>query len=511
MMRVIGLVTFFASISANQINVNSTLAWGSGFEQQILTPGRIVNLQLVDHNGRNITSSGGEIFEVFIILRKYGEKNFRHQKLVLEDRGDGTYSTAYSIDRPVEYLHVAINEKKSNKPLKDSPWRFFHVDSDACDCPDEFDTFWEKYHCQENSQIDRSLERFKPFFKTSLVREGLEEIEKDSAACMIHYSIVNNTLYGEGHGPMQAFRKFFESIMLSLMRKTKLPNSELLLNLGDWPLANTTKVNYPVFSWCGDEQSSDIVLPTYKLVSGMVYWTVNEMPFKIDSNVFKLFGGWDNKKPVMLFRGRPSNPLRLELANRVESQKDRYSIEISKNEMDYYPSEDERLAHLNFPRKKVDRMPFLDFWKYKYLLSIDGTVAAYRMPALLSGDSLVFKQKSRYYEHFYSILKEFEHYIPLEKDLSDIDEKLDWALQHDDEARKIADSGRKFVRNNLTSESLYCYYAQVMTEYSKLLSPSIQQPPSDHKKIIYPSNSTDCKCLEKIGETKEDSKKRSEL
>jgi hypothetical protein len=29
-------------------------------------------------------------------------------------------------------------------------------------------------------------------------------------------------------------------------------------------------------------------------------------------------------------------------------------------------------------------MNFFDFWKYKYLLSIDGTVAAYRVPALLA-------------------------------------------------------------------------------------------------------------------------------
>ena len=33
---------------------------------------------------------------------------------------------------------------------------------------------------------------------------------------------------------------------------------------------------------------------------------------------------------------------------------------------------------------KVDRMNFFNFWKFKYLLSIDGTVAAYRVPALLA-------------------------------------------------------------------------------------------------------------------------------
>ena len=32
---------------------------------------------------------------------------------------------------------------------------------------------------------------------------------------------------------------------------------------------------------------------------------------------------------------------------------------------------------------------------------MDGTVAAYRLPYLLAADSVVLKQESKYYEHFY--------------------------------------------------------------------------------------------------------------
>ena len=48
-------------------------------------------------------------------------------------------------------------------------------------------------------------------------------------------------------------------------------------------------------------------------------------------------------------------------------------------------------------------------------------------------NSLVFKQDSTYYEHFYRHLEPWKHYIPLKSDLSDVIEKLKWAKDHDSE------------------------------------------------------------------------------
>ena len=65
---------------------------------------------------------------------------------------------------------------------------------------------------------------------------------------------------------------------------------------------------------------------------------------------------------------------------------------------------------LSRPPKKVNRRKFEYFFLNKYQLSIDGTVAAYRLPALLAGDSVLFKQDSKYVEHFYRELEPFVHY-----------------------------------------------------------------------------------------------------
>ena len=59
-------------------------------------------------------------------------------------------------------------------------------------------------------------------------------------------------------------------------------------------------------------------------------------------------------------------------------------------------------------------------------------MAAYRLPYLLIGDAMVIKQDSEYYEHFYHQLEPYKHYIPMQSDLSDIVELVQWAIDNDD-------------------------------------------------------------------------------
>lgn len=56
-----------------------------------------------------------------------------------------------------------------------------------------------------------------------------------------------------------------DAILLSLARKVVLPDVEMFVNLGDWPLVSKGLPNYPVFSWCGSDDSKDIVMPTYDI------------------------------------------------------------------------------------------------------------------------------------------------------------------------------------------------------------------------------------------------------
>lgn len=105
--------------------------------------------------------------------------------------------------------------------------------------------------------------------------------------------------------------------------------------------------------------------------------------------------------------------------------------------------------------------------QYKYQVNIDGTVAAYRFPYLMLGNSLVLKQDSQYYEHFYSHLKAGTHYIPVKRNLSDLLEKIRWAKENDAEAQEITRAGQAAARELLQPSRLYCYYYKVLHMYSE--------------------------------------------
>lgn len=50
--------------------------------------------------------------------------------------------------------------------------------------------------------------------------------------------------------------------------QVKLPDVEFFINLGDWPLEQRKQGEnpLPIFSWCGSDDTSDIVMPTYDIM-----------------------------------------------------------------------------------------------------------------------------------------------------------------------------------------------------------------------------------------------------
>lgn len=100
-------------------------------------------------------------------------------------------------------------------------------------------------------------------------------------------------------------------------------------------------------------------------------------------------------------------------------------------------------------------------------MNVDGTVAAYRFPYLMLGDSLVLKQDSPYYEFFYAHLEAGTHYLPVKRDLTDLLDQIRWAKEHDGQARKMAAAGQALARELLRPGRLYCYYRRVLQLYSQ--------------------------------------------
>ncbi|KAJ7508469.1 glycosyl transferase family 90-domain-containing protein [Mycena galericulata] len=111
--------------------------------------------------------------------------------------------------------------------------------------------------------------------------------------------------------------------------------------------------------------------------------------------------------------------------------------------------------------------PREEVYKFKYLFDVDGNSFSGRYLGLLRSGSLVFKS-TVFSEYFNDWLRPYEHYIPILPDLSDLVEKLEWAITHDDEARVIQQAGQAFADRVITDAQNDCYFSLVLLEWARL-------------------------------------------
>ncbi|KAM9343348.1 protein O-glucosyltransferase 2 [Pholidichthys leucotaenia] len=320
---------------------------------------------------------------------------------------------------------------------------------------------WENLmHCPQSfPRIDRDLSLYTTIDPDRISQEIHQRFGQRQSLC--HYTIKDNKIYVKTFGEHVGFRMFMDAILLSLTRKVQLPNVEFFVNLGDWPLEKRKpdeKID-PIFSWCGSNNTRDIVMPTYDLTESVLE-TMGRVSLDMMSVQANTGPPWAEKNATAFWRGRDSRQERLELVklSRAHPQ----IIDAAFTNFFFFKHDESLYGPL------VKHVSFFDFFKYKYQINIDGTVAAYRLPYLLAGDSVVLKQESDYYEHFYSELQPWVHYIPVRADLGDLLEKIQWARDHDEEAKKIALTGQKFARTHLMGDGIFCYYYKLFKEYARL-------------------------------------------
>ncbi|XP_069747395.1 protein O-glucosyltransferase 3 isoform X2 [Narcine bancroftii] len=398
------------------------------------------------------------------------------------DRNDGTFLMRYRMygsaieGLKIEVFHQGQHVGQSPYILKGPVYHEY------CYCPEEEPEKWKAtVSCPaKEEQISSDFINF-PSIDLSLLLEQVPNRFGDRG--IVHYTILNNQIYRRTMGRYTDFKMFSDEMLLSLARKVHLPNVEFYINVGDWPL-ETRKIKdnpLPIISWCGSEDTADIVLPTYDITRSTL-----ETLRGVTNDLLSIQGqtgpSWSNKTQQAFWRGRDSSEERLKLVRISRNNPDLLDAGITA--YFFFREEEKALG-------KAQLISFFDFFKYKYQVNVDGTVAAYRFPYLMLGDSLVLKQDSKYYEHFYKSLKPWMHYIPLKRDLSDLIEKIKWVKENDDEAQKIARLGQVLSRELLQPSSLYCYYYKVLQEYAKrqMTKPAIREgmeqvlQPSDHESI----------------------------
>jgi hypothetical protein len=106
--------------------------------------------------------------------------------------------------------------------------------------------------------------------------------------------------------------------------------------------------------------------------------------------------------------------------------------------------------------------------KYKIVIDIDGATYSSRFPLVLQLGSAVFKIKT--FEDVGTIgAIPWVHYVPIKMDLSDLEEKLEWAKNNDEKLREIAENGLRFSLRMHTKEKYKCYIWHLLLKYKALM------------------------------------------
>lgn len=262
------------------------------------------------------------------------------------NRKDGTYIARYRVLQ--KCTNFALNVTYNGLPLGRSPYTFNRpVYSEKCYCPQNIDRWLQRHSCDKSyKQIDEDLIPFEKVAFSHARHKFLEKVAKrQGSMSLCHYKIVDNHIYRKCYGDHVGFSMFTDLLFSTLTRVVKLPDMELLTNLGDWPLSRKSGISrthgpLPIFSWCGSNDTFDIVWPSYDLmqssIEGMSRVTIDVLA----SQQVQL--RWQDKEPVAFWRGRDSRGERIRLVEIANANPDRFNASITN--YFFFPEEQKRLG-----------------------------------------------------------------------------------------------------------------------------------------------------------------------
>lgn len=219
---------------------------------------------------------------------------------------------------------------------------------------------------------------------------------------------------------------------------------------------------------------------------------------------------WDNKKSMLVFRGSATgcgvderSNIRL-FARKMARHTKHISTKFGK--IDLNVGITNWKARLMFngefqfkkPHGPLDQhMSMAEQSTCKYILHLDGHVAAFRLSTELAMGSVVLKQASQYHVWFEAWLKPWVHFVPLQSDLADLQDKLQWCAAHDDKCKTIANNALHFFRTYLSQNFILDYWQAMLNkihlQYTPLPNSIIPNTPSTSQSsfaIIVPFRDT---------------------
>ena len=264
--------------------------------------------------------------------------------------------------------------------------------------------------------------------------------------------------------------RVYDKVISQLAKKFKLPDMVFLISMADGvDLPQGTLEGVPLFAMCkklGGENHC-ILIPDFEALNA----AYQVLP---DVDVAKIDPSWEAKVPKMIWRGSTAQ----EGGAIANSNYEQFSrVQLCSLSLAMPELIDARFTHFAQLAEPVPALePLRGEWvsfekqfKYKYHILVDGNASAYSASGWkFFTNALVFKPNSSWVQWYYGQLQPWVHYVPIEADLSDLLDKIQWAIQNDLQSKTIAKNSREFAITHLTLHYNLAYLHLALIKYSKL-------------------------------------------
>ncbi|XP_018331335.1 O-glucosyltransferase rumi homolog [Agrilus planipennis] len=292
------------------------------------------------------------------------------------------------------------------------------------------------------------------------------------------YQIIDHHLYRDKNCMFPSRCSGIEHFIIKLL--PKLPNMELIINTRDWPqIHKEYGIFGPVFSFSKTGDYHDIMYPTWSFWEGgpaiSLYprgigrWDQHREEIGKVANET----AWENKILKAFFRGSRTSQERDALIILSRENPELVDAKYTKNQA--WKSDADTLY-----ASPAEEVTFTEHCKYKYLFNFRGVAASFRFKHILLCKSVVFHVGHEWLEFFYSALKPWIHYVPVDSNSRKEDLKflIEFMKKHDDVAKEIAQDGFKIIWNNLKMTDIVCYWRKLLLKYAKLLKYKVKKDPN---------------------------------
>ncbi len=275
-------------------------------------------------------------------------------------------------------------------------------------------------------------------------------------------------------------------LLFALSRLVKLPNILFGFDNSDWSVPHHADPHTlgwlytlpAVIRFVGSTSNPSFLWPTAPFLKSTAYCNIDDNVDKIQIwlSLCREFSTstnvpWKNKKNLLFWRGSPTGmplyegymqflarPAFMEKFQKMQG----YDIAFLEHAVPPYAT-----PHLMNDYRWAPGVSRRLFSEYKMLITFDGHTSSWGLIEKLAVQSLLVIHESitGYREFYYKLLEPWVHYVPLSKDMSELDEIRKFIMttkEGDLVAQKIIKNASALIDNRFRAQDMHCYLYRLL-------------------------------------------------